>query len=74
MKNVWPKFLSDIESAMALLPYEYKGGSNVTGQTGLGRADDQVAMALKSRVLLYAASPAYQNDDITKLYGMGSSG
>lgn len=66
------QILSDIERAMSLLPKQYKGGSNVTGITGLGRADDQVAMALKSRVLLYAASPAYQNDDITKLLGMGS--
>lgn len=66
------QILSDIEAAISLLPFEYKGGSNVTGITGLGRADDQVAIALKSRVLLYAASPAYQDDDITKLLGMGS--
>ncbi len=66
------QILNDIEAAMSLLPFEYKGGSNVTGKTGLGRADDQVAMALKSRVLLYAASPAYQDDDITKLLDMGS--
>lgn len=66
------QILSDIETAVAFLPKEYRGGSNVTGITGLGRADDQVAMALKSRVLLYAASPAYQDDGITKLLGMGS--
>ncbi|MDX1471559.1 MAG: RagB/SusD family nutrient uptake outer membrane protein, partial [Flavobacteriaceae bacterium] len=63
---------ADIDTAMAYLPKEYRGGNNVTGITGLGRADDQVALALKSRLLLYAASPAYQDDDITEIYGMGS--
>ena len=62
---------ADIDSAMVYLPHQYSGGNTITGLSGLGRADDQVAQSLKSRVLLYAASPAYQNDDITRLLGMG---
>jgi hypothetical protein len=65
------RIIADIDTAMVYLPQKYSGGSNITGTTGLGRADDQVALALKSRLLLYAASPAYQDDDITKLNGMG---
>lgn len=66
------QIVADIDTAVAYLPVKYAGSSSVTGITGLGRGDDQVALALKSRVLLYAASPAYQNDDLTKINSMGS--
>lgn len=63
---------ADIDSSMAYLPLNYAGGSTVDGISGLGRANIQVAQALKSRVMLYAASPAYQPDDIAVLTGMGT--
>tara|TARA_R110002049_G_scaffold993_1_gene7055 strand:- start:9046 stop:10749 length:1704 start_codon:yes stop_codon:yes gene_type:complete len=66
------QIIKDIDSALVHLPLQYNGSSPVTGNTNLGRADDQVALALKSRVMLYAASPAYQNDDITNITAMGS--
>lgn len=62
---------ADIDTAFAYLPRQYKGGNTVTGIQGLGRADRQVAAALRSRVALYAASPAYQPDNITVITGMG---
>lgn len=65
------QILEDLDTAMYYLPQEYSGNNTVTGVTGLGRADDQVSIALKSRVLLYAASPAYQGDNITQITGMG---
>ncbi|MDO6737772.1 RagB/SusD family nutrient uptake outer membrane protein [Wenyingzhuangia sp. 2_MG-2023] len=61
----------DIDSAMLYLPSKYTGNDPVTGINNLGRADQQVSLALKSRVSLYAASPAYQPDNIVKLVGMG---
>ncbi|MDO6802056.1 RagB/SusD family nutrient uptake outer membrane protein [Wenyingzhuangia sp. 1_MG-2023] len=61
----------DIDSAMVYLPSKYTGNDPVTGINNLGRADQQVSLALKSRVSLYAASPAYQPDNIVKLVGMG---
>jgi hypothetical protein len=66
------QIVADIDTAVYYLPVQYAGNNSITGITGLGRADDQVAQALKSRVLLYAASPAYQDDDITRITGMGS--
>lgn len=65
------QILADIDTAVVYLPLQYTGNNTVIGETGLGRADDQIAQALKSRVLLYAASPAYQPDNITKITGMG---
>lgn len=65
------QIIADIDTAINYLPFRYRGNNPITGITGLGRADDQVAQALKSRVYLYAASPAYQDDAITKITGMG---
>ena len=41
------------------------------GDISFGRASGLAAAALKARVLLYAASPAYQSDRVVKLNGMG---
>lgn len=49
----------DCDRAIALLPLEYKGAHRVTGKSQNGRANGIAAMALKARVLLYAASPAF---------------
>ncbi|MDR1866610.1 MAG: RagB/SusD family nutrient uptake outer membrane protein [Bacteroidales bacterium] len=51
--------VSDCDSAIKYLPVEYKGDNRVTGLTMNGRASGIAARALKARVLLYAASPAF---------------
>ena len=66
------QIVADIDTAVAYLPVKYSGNVAITGITELGRGDDQAALALKSRVLLYGASPAYQNDDVTQINGMGN--
>ncbi len=53
--------LSDISQAVALLPLSYSSSSDI------GRATIGAALALKSRLLLYQASPYYNTtNDITK--------
>jgi len=61
----------DCDDAMQLLPLSYKGSDAIIGQEMVGRGSGLAAAALKSRVLLYAASPAYQPDAIVKLTGVG---
>lgn len=65
------QIVKDLDSAYANLPLVYSGGDPTFGNRNRGRADGQAALALKSRVALYAASPAYQSDDITQLNSMG---
>lgn len=65
------QIMADLDTAMTYLPRRYFGNDVVTGISGLGRGDDQAAQALKSRVALYAASPAFQPDDITLITSMG---
>ena len=62
----------DCETAMSLLPLTYSGGDAILGDISFGRASGLAAAALKARVLLYAASPAYQSDRVVKLNGMGA--
>jgi len=50
---------SDCDSAIKYLPVEYTGNNAVLGATMNGRATGIAAMALKARVLLYAASPGF---------------
>lgn len=51
---------NDIDTALVYLPeVEYAGSDVVLGATQTGRAYRLPALALKSRLLLYAASPAY---------------
>ena len=58
--------VNDCDSAIKYLPVEYKGTDRVIGESMNGRAAGISAMALKARVLLYAASPAYNpNNDLT---------
>ncbi len=52
------QIVSDCDSAKKYLPVEYTGTNAVLGATMNGRANGIAAMALKARVLLYAASPA----------------
>ncbi|KXX67168.1 RagB/SusD family nutrient uptake outer membrane protein [Flammeovirga sp. SJP92] len=55
--------LEDCNKAIEFLPEEYDGNDHVVGQAHIGRATSIVAMALKSRVLLYASSPAFNVKD-----------
>jgi hypothetical protein len=65
------QIIKDLDSSLVYLPFKYTGSNPTTGIDNLGRADQQVALALKSRVSLYAASPAYQSDNVVSLTGMG---
>lgn len=65
------QIIKDIDSSIVYLPFKYSGSNPTIGINNLGRADQQVALALKSRVSLYAASPAYQPDNIVSISGMG---
>lgn len=64
--------VNDLDSAIALLPEVYTGTSDIVGTTQIGRATKMAARLLKARVYLYAASPANQDDAVTKINGMGN--
>lgn len=66
------QIVSDCNMAMELLPDVYQGGDVVVGDAQIGRASRFAAGVLKSRVVLYGASPAYQSDSVTKITGMGT--
>lgn len=54
------QIISDCDEAISVLPNMYDQGSDTyEGIKNRGRASGTAAMALKSRVYLYAASPAY---------------
>ncbi len=58
--------LSDLDTALAYCPFYYDG-STLTPVQYKGRATQRAAWALKSRLLLFAASPAYNTtNDIAK--------
>lgn len=63
---------NDLDLAMELLPASYSGSDQNFGDTQIGRATSGAAAVLKSRVLLYSASPAMQDDGIVKITGMGT--
>lgn len=65
------QIIDDCNVAIELLPEVYSGDDPVTAAANIGRATKLVAMALKSRVALYAASPAYQSNDIVEIKEMG---
>lgn len=65
------QIIDDCNLAIDFLPDVYSGDDPVTTASNIGRATKLAAMALKSRVALYAASPAYQPDDVVKLEQMG---
>lgn len=57
------QIMEDCDSAINYLPADYGGGDlveEVYGSGSIGRATSKAAHALKSRVALYAASPAFQ--------------
>ncbi len=71
------QILSDCDKAMekmaeANIPvYWDSAADDFVGSTNIGRASSMAAQLLKSRVALYAASPAYQDSDIVQINGMG---
>ncbi len=50
---------ADCDSAIALLPKWYNGSASYNNNSNAGRGSGMAAWALKARVYLYAASPAY---------------
>lgn len=65
------QIMNDCDSAIKYLPLLYTGTDAVFGIRNLGRADLRAAAALKARTALYAASPAYQPDAVTKITTAG---
>lgn len=61
----------DLDRAISLLPSRYNSSHAELGSTQDGRATSLAAAVLKSRVLVYSASPAMQDDRIVKIDGMG---
>ncbi|NME71214.1 RagB/SusD family nutrient uptake outer membrane protein [Flammeovirga aprica] len=66
-EEVVAQILKDTEVAMEYLPLEYTGSDVDFGESNQGRASKMAAQALRSVVALYAASPAFndQNSGIT---------
>ena len=63
------QIVSDLDEAFEYLPEKWSGTSlnKYDNTSNLGRPTKQVCLMLKSRVLLYAASPAFnENNDIQK--------
>jgi len=58
-EDVVAQIVEDLDSAIAVLPLMYNGASQTDNISNRGRASGLAAMALKARVYLYAASPAY---------------
>ena len=63
------QIISDCDSAILFLPYAYWVPDNhpLIGKDNIGRADQRAAWALKSRVVTYSASPAYQSPGIVSI-------
>ena len=63
------RIVEDLDLAFeAGLPIEYTGDNAILGSSQLGRPSKIACMALKTRVLLYAASPLYNLDNKNELY------
>ena len=54
------QILADCDKAIEKLPLTYTGSDPNIGAVNVGRASGEAAFALKARVGVYAASPAYQ--------------
>lgn len=70
-ENCAKQIMEDCDEAINCLPLQYTGSDPVVGVTEIGRATQLAAAALKSRVALYVASPAFQPDDCVKIQSMG---
>lgn len=59
------QIFADCDSAINYLPLVYDKSSGAFSTANIGRATKKAALALKSRMATYAASPAYQPSNIT---------
>jgi len=66
------QILADCDVAIEKLPVYWSGAGDLEGTPNIGRASGMAARLLKSRVALYAASPAYQDDTVVAIAGMGA--
>ncbi len=66
------RIVKDLDSAAILLRESYSGVDINFGANQIGRATKLSCYGLKSRVLLYSASPAYQSSGVVELSGNGS--
>lgn len=60
------QIIQDLDSAILLLPAQYDGEDLYTGSQNRGRGSGNGAKALKARVYLNAASPAYSDSSVDK--------
>ncbi|MFZ5942184.1 MAG: RagB/SusD family nutrient uptake outer membrane protein [Bacteroidota bacterium] len=58
-EEVVDQILADCDSAYDILPFRYNGSETYNSNIQTGRANGLAALALKARVCLSAASPAY---------------
>ncbi len=59
--------INDLDTAIKYCPFAYDGSSTLLSIQNKGRATQRTAIALKARVLLLAASPAFNlSNDLTK--------
>lgn len=66
------QILKDCDTAVENLPDAYYNGADkVTGDINVGMATSIAAMALKTRVALYAASPAFRDAEVVDIKGLG---
>ncbi len=66
------QILADCDTAVEKLPVYWSGASELDGTSNIGRASGMAAALLRSRVALYAASPAYQDNSVVTIDGMGA--
>jgi len=60
------QIISDLDMAMTYLPAAWDGSADpYTNELNFGRPTDLVCMGLKARVMLYAASPAYDGSGVS---------
>lgn len=59
------QILDDCEEALKTLPLKWEGSDRVMGSTNINRMNGLSVMALKARVLLTAASPAFAKSGYT---------
>ena len=66
------QIFDDCDTAAAHLPAAYAGSDVVVGEAFIGKPTSVAAACLKAIVALYAASPAFQDDNVVRIDGMGA--
>jgi hypothetical protein len=65
------QILDDCQAAFDSLPLYWAGEGAIDGLANIGRGSGIAAYLLRSRVALYAASPAYQDNTVVRIDDMG---